>query len=217
MLAGIGGGIDLLTGTVYSPLIFYIPSVIYAAWFCRAVIGWLCICLISASNLLVNSIDLDSVPGPQIELFNVTTHIATIILVYLIVRGLRRHVVLLGELNSRLQELDREKNKLFGVISHDLRSPFHAILGFAELLDRDEHIHKVERSRKYANNCLMAARMAYGLLENLLQWAQLQMNRIPLTPTVFEAASMVERCIDTHRPAAELKGIELVQTRSSRH
>jgi signal transduction histidine kinase len=210
MLAGIGCGIDLLTGIAYSPLIFYIPSIIYAAWFCQLPVGWVCICLISASILLVNSIDLNSVLGLQIELFNVGTRIATIILVYCIVRGLRRHIVLLRELNTRLQELDREKNKLFGVISHDLRGPFHAILGYAELLDRDAHVQGSERSRKYAHNCLMAARAAYELLENLLQWAQVQMKRVQLVPAVFEAGSVIERCVDTLRPAADLKKVDLV-------
>jgi signal transduction histidine kinase len=210
LLAIIGCGIDLLTGIAYSPLIFYVPSVIYAAWFCHPPIGWLSICLISASSLLVNSVDFDSVLKLEIELFNTSTRIATIILVYWIVRSLRRQVVLLRELNSRLQETDREKNKLFGVISHDLRSPFHAILGYAELLTRDAHIQKEERSRQYADNCFMAARTAYGLLENLLQWAQLQMKRVQLVPAVIETKSIIERCIDTHRPAAELKNVDLV-------
>jgi signal transduction histidine kinase len=208
-LALIGCGTDIITGTAYSPLIFYIPSVIYAAWFCSLPVGWFCVLLMSAGILVVNSIDLNSALRLETELFNALTRIATIVLAYLLVRGLRRQMLLLHEANRRLEELDREKNKLFGVISHDLRSPFQAVLGYAELLDRGAHADKPERTRMYSHNCFRAARTAYELLENLLQWAQLQMKRTELVPTVFEAGAIIERCIETHRAAAELKKVYL--------
>jgi len=42
----------------------------------------------------------------------------------------------LEENNEQLKNLNSTKNKLFSIISHDLRSPFHIILGFQNLLVR---------------------------------------------------------------------------------
>jgi signal transduction histidine kinase len=117
----------------------------------------------------------------------------------------------LREVNRRLQELDLEKSKLFGVISHDLRSPFNAVLGYAELLERGAHDENPDRIKRYARDCRDAARSAYDLLDNLLQWARLQMRRVELAPAVFETISMIDRCIETQRAAAGLKKVEIAK------
>jgi len=94
------------------------------------------------------------------------------------------------------------------VISHDLRSPFNAVLAYSELLERNLD-GASEKARQYARDCHDAARSAYELLDNLLRWAQIQMKRTELTPAVIEATALVGRCIETHRAAADLKKIKL--------
>ena len=206
----IGCAADLHTGTDYSPLTFYLPATVYAAWFSSAGIGRLSIALMAASVLIVNSTEATGAPDLYVALFNALTRIATIIFVFWIVRRVRHQMRALRLLNDQLQELDRQKDKLFGVISHDLRSPFNAVLGYAELLERSLDGASAQ-ARQYARDCHDAARGAYDLLENLLRWAQIQMKRTEPLPVVFEAAALVERCIETHRPAADLKQITLTK------
>ena len=201
-----GCAADLYTGTAYSPLTFYLPATVYAAWFSSLGIGRLCIALIAASVLVVNASEATSPSVLHVVIFNAVTRIATIAFVYWMVRRVRQQMQSLRLLNARLQELDRQKDKLFGVISHDLRSPFNAVLGYSELLERSLQGASAQ-AQQYARDCHDAARSAYDLLENLLRWAQIQMKRTEPLPVVFEAAALVDRCIETHRSAAELKKV----------
>jgi signal transduction histidine kinase len=206
----IGCAADLYTGTAYTPLVFYVLAAVYAAWFGGAGIGRLCIVLIAASVLTVSSTDATSTSVVYAALFNSIARIATITLVYWMVRRVHYQMKVLRQLNERLQELDHQKDKLFGVISHDLRSPFNAVLGYTELLERSLD-GASSQARQYARNCHNAARSAYDLLENLLNWTQIQMRQTEPTPVIFEAYSLVERCIETLRHGADLKNITLAK------
>ncbi|MBN2611977.1 MAG: HAMP domain-containing histidine kinase [Bacteroidales bacterium] len=79
-----------------------------------------------------------------------------------------------------LQQLNAMKNKFFSIISHDLKSPFNAILGFSELLS--EYEHDDESCRKYAKTLNLAAKNLYRLLENLLDWSRSQLDHIRFKP-----------------------------------
>lgn len=201
---------DLYTGTSYTPLTFYIPATVYAAWFSSSGIGRLCIAIISVSVLIVSSTDSSSSSTLYATLFNAAIRLSTIALVYWIVRRVHHQMQALRQLNERLQALDQQKDKLFGVISHDLRSPFNAVLGYSELLERNLDGASAQ-ARQYARDCHNAARSAYDLLETLLHWAEIQMRRTESKPVVFEASALVERCIESHRPAADLKKITLTK------
>ena len=203
----VGCSVDFFTGTAYSPLIFYIPAVIYAGWLASDRVGWICITLIA----IVDSINVASVSHIGATEFNAITRISTIALVCWVVCRLRREMRMLEDVNCHLREIDLQKNKLFGVIFHDLRSPFNAVLGYAELLERGTHDRDPDRTRRYSRACRDAARSAYDLLENLLQWAHLQMKRTEFAPAVFETSAMIDRCMQTQRAAAELKNVEVVK------
>lgn len=203
-----GGAVDMLTGADYSPLFFYIPTAIYAGWFCTPSVGYVVMAVITSSIVAANiGISAERL-GIAAATFNAVTRAATIVLVYWSIQRLHAQMQTLRQLNARLEEADRQKDKLFGVISHDLRSPFNAVLGYSEILERSVDGNP-EGARQYARDCHDAARRAYDLLETLLRWAQIQMKRTELAPVAFEASALVGRCVETYRPSAELKKITL--------
>jgi len=78
--------------------------------------------------------------------------------------------------NSELNELNRTKDQLFSIISHDLRSPFAAILGTLQILqtvevDRDELKYLLDRL--YEQTAATSA-----MTDNLLVWARSQQEGI---------------------------------------
>jgi len=80
--------------------------------------------------------------------------------------------------NTNLQELNSTKDKFFSIIAHDLKSPFHNIIGFADLLEMSYDNLKNDKRKEYIRLISSSAKSVYNLLENLLNWAKSQTNQL---------------------------------------
>jgi PAS domain S-box-containing protein len=97
--------------------------------------------------------------------------------------------------NEQLIKLNAEKDKFFSIIAHDLKSPFNGFLNLTELMaDSTEEFSPTELIE---NNKLLneSARNLYRLLENLLEWAQIQKGSIIFTPKESDLFKMVSQSI----------------------
>ena len=134
-----GCAIDLNTDPAYSPLPFFVLPIIYVAWFSpRQMTSWVCVALMTSSDFIVAYSDdfrISSVEG-----YSIVTQIATVMLVYWTVRQLRASAINLRDAKSRLESLNREKDLLFGVISHDLRGALGVMLASSRLMHRGERL-----------------------------------------------------------------------------
>lgn len=99
---------------------------------------------------------------------------------------------------DQLQRLNRSKDRLFTLISHDLRSPLQAILGFAELLDQRFDTLPPATLREYNGRVLESARRAHRLMENLFDLARFELGEmtsqrrsIAIEPVVRETVSLL--------------------------
>lgn len=76
------------------------------------------------------------------------------------------------ESNSRLEALNQLKDRMFSVISHDLRSPLASLSGLVELLNQPE---LTEQEKSYfLEEVKIQLGASMTLLDNLLQWSMLQ-------------------------------------------
>lgn len=210
LLIGIGFAIDALTGPNYSNLLFYIPPLTYVAWFSGSRVGWVYVGLVAVIIVVVHLLEESDIQNIRAADYDAFTRIVTTGFVYWTVHKLRRTIVALRDANAGLERLNDQKNLLFGVIAHDLKSPFNAILGYAELLERSSDRLAAARLKEYAGSLGEAARRAFDLLANLLQWAQLQMERASLQPGHVEVQLLIERSVEAQRAVAALKAIEIV-------
>ncbi len=112
-------------------------------------------------------------------------------------------------LEQELQSLNANKDKLFSVISHDLKSPFHSILGFSEILSGDLRGFTPEELRSYGEHIHTGARNLLSLIDNLMQWTRLQSGRLGYAPEPLMLADIVERSFDLVRGNAMRKEITL--------
>jgi len=81
-----------------------------------------------------------------------------------------------------LKESNASKEKIFSIIAHDLRSPFHSMLGFAKLLESDFDKFDIGKRKKYINIIQKGLKETSDLLENLLYWSRSQRGTIDLNP-----------------------------------
>jgi len=73
---------------------------------------------------------------------------------------------------KRIEELNQKKDKLFSIVSHDLRSPFNTILNSTLLIKQNFGKVSVDKIQNYIEMLINSAQNAYNLLENLLTWAK---------------------------------------------
>jgi two-component system, sensor histidine kinase and response regulator len=111
--------------------------------------------------------------------------------------------------NTELDRLNKTKDKFFSIIAHDLRNPFNAIMGFSELLCRDFNEMDDKQKLGLLELINLSSESAYNLLDNLLQWARTQTDKIKFSPEYFELSEMVKQVIDLHGIIAEKKQITL--------
>lgn len=123
----------------------------------------------------------------------------------------RRHAQeVLRKSEEDLKELNALKDKFFSIIAHDLKSPFNAILGFSELLTNDYDSYSEADRKRQIQNVYDAANTAYKLLQNLLDWARLQIGRFETRMAKLELSSIVNELIGMCRSIAADKNILLV-------
>lgn len=115
----------------------------------------------------------------------------------------------LEKLNLELKEVNAGKDRFISILSHDLRSPFNALLGFADLLVEETADKNVPEIRHYSKIVQQIARGTFQLLENLLTWSRLQVGSIPFQPVSLHLYDEVSVVADTMMVLASRKSIRI--------
>ncbi len=127
---------------------------------------------------------------------------------------LTMQVELAEKLNMEM-ELEREKKTneikssfLFN-ISHDIRTPMNAIMGFTDLAIR--HIKEPELLENYLNQVKVSNQHMLSLIDDLLEMGRIDYGRIEIKPELCELSEQLNLVLDMYRPQAEKKGIHFVE------
>jgi PAS domain S-box-containing protein len=112
------------------------------------------------------------------------------------------------EARERSESANRMKDEFLATLSHELRSPLNAMLGWLTLLRttsmtddrRHQAMETIERN----------ARMQAQLVEDLLDMSRIIRGNLRLNMRPIPVQPVIEAALDTMRPAADAKGI-LVQ------
>jgi PAS domain S-box-containing protein len=94
--------------------------------------------------------------------------------------GIGRDINEMMQMQSELKELNENKDKLFSVISHDLRSPFTSLLGYSKMLIEEFNAFDPEEIKEIIGLSYKSSQKAFDLLEDLFNWAKIQMNKITI-------------------------------------
>jgi signal transduction histidine kinase/ligand-binding sensor domain-containing protein len=116
----------------------------------------------------------------------------------------------LNELNRTLTALNTTKDKFFSIIAHDLRNPFHTILGLSEIVIGNIGKEEPDKIRKSVTDIRDAARHTFDLLQNLLIWARSQTGTLDFNPITFDLSDRIIENISLVKSQAEKKNIELI-------
>ncbi len=109
--------------------------------------------------------------------------------------------------NQALEKVNREKNKLFSIVSHDLKSPLDAIMGYLELLT-GTHLAPDDKLL-IEQQLLEQTRYTSDLLVNLLSWARSQMGGVNVHLAALNLKELVDKTANAKISAAAKKTIKL--------
>jgi two-component system sensor histidine kinase/response regulator len=135
---------------------------------------------------------------------------------------INRHNKTLKELNLKLIEseeeltvLNKTKDKLFSVISHDISNPVKAIANYNQaILAREGELNR-EQLAEALRKVNASVQPLQGFIDNLLHWSLLQRNGASSRPEKFNAIEIVNEIISLYMPYAQQKKIALVPDVSS--
>ncbi|MFY0641173.1 MAG: GAF domain-containing sensor histidine kinase [Bermanella sp.] len=108
---------------------------------------------------------------------------------------------------KKLQKNDKEREKIFSVIGHDLRSPFNGILGLSRMLKESSESMERERMQFIAEKILDSSLQVFQVIDELMQWTQQRLGRTRTNPSICNLAYMVNETKDLLVDALELKDL----------
>jgi signal transduction histidine kinase len=116
----------------------------------------------------------------------------------------------LEQKNRELIEANASKNRFFSMFSHDLRSPFSAILGYLQILDEDfDELSKSDRTY-YFQSLYTVSRNLFSTIENVFNWFRIETGRINEEPKLLLLEQSVKETVDILIANITLKKIEIV-------
>ncbi|MCE9553682.1 MAG: response regulator [Planctomycetes bacterium] len=111
------------------------------------------------------------------------------------------------EARGDAERANRIKDEFLSTVSHELRSPLNAVLGYTQLLLRSgvegedrEGLSIIER------NALLQAQ----IIEDLLDMSRIVSGKVRLDAKTVDMTPIIEAAVATARPAADAKGIRFV-------
>ena len=121
---------------------------------------------------------------------------------------IKRHTIRLQQQAEELKELNSVKNKMFSVISHDLRAPIYGLRNlFRNVLDKKMTIPALKESVPEIQKDL---NYVVGLMDNLLQWAKTQMQTNSVYPQSVDLKKLTMEILQLLHLQAKSKNIKII-------
>lgn len=128
--------------------------------------------------------------------------------VYFYLQKIKKNKIILAQ-KGNLDELNATKDKLFSIVSHDLRSSVNTLKSSNSKLMQNLKSNNYEELDGLLHKNAVVANSAYNLLDNLLNWANQQTNQIFFQKESLHLFSVIKQVEYNYSPLVLEKNIEL--------
>lgn len=144
-------------------------------------------------------------------------YITLLVISFIVVRRSNQLIRVNADLKKfgiKLEESNDIKNRLFDIITHDLRNHFNAVNGFADLLNNKAN-EKDEKTQKLIHGLSDATYLTTNLMNNLFVWSRIQIGKIEYKPQLFQASKWFEKQINLFNSIAHRKQLNIINKTTS--
>ena len=111
--------------------------------------------------------------------------------------------------NVQLQEVARLKSHFLAVMSHELRSPMNAIIGFSQLLLRSPHHQLAPKQENMVQRILNSGKHLLTLIDDILDFSKIDAGGLKLKLEEFNLAELIIATTEEMRSLSEQKNLAL--------
>ena len=122
----------------------------------------------------------------------------------------RLHTVELEAANRQLIEMNRLKDMFLTNMSHEMRTPLNAVIGFAALLEAGAVSPDSPKFKTFLAQISTSGKQLLQLIETVLDFAQAEAGRIEFSPTLVRLPDLLAEVVAIQNDDAEKKHVEVV-------
>ncbi len=120
------------------------------------------------------------------------------------------------QLNLKLQEMDTRKTEFMSMISHELKTPIMPIMGYLQLLKKEELMGKLnEKQLDALNEISISTEKLQKLLQDVLTAQKIDLGKLPTERNIVASNTLVENSFKAFYPICESKGVKLVMSKNA--
>ena len=123
---------------------------------------------------------------------------------------LAKQYAVINQQKVDLEQSNTTKQKLFGIIAHDLINPFNAILGYTNLLEEDYNTFTDAQRKTFISTINKYANSNYNLTRTLLDWAKVQQDKFSVNKTQLKIKDVVDNALQPYQVLADKKQIKVI-------
>ena len=130
----------------------------------------------------------------------------------------QRSMLAVQESRAEAQLANRSKSEFLANMSHEIRTPINAILGYTDLIEGGIAGEITDQQKKHLERIRVSGNHLVGLIDDLLDFARLDVARLNVEQEVASAADAIRTAITVVEPQAKMKNIALeVRCENSAH
>ncbi|WP_316829960.1 tetratricopeptide repeat-containing sensor histidine kinase [Pedobacter aquatilis] len=128
-------------------------------------------------------------------------------LIYFNQRKTTRLNKIINKQKRELEQLSKVKDRIFSVVSHDMRTPVNSLISFIQLLEGGNI--EQDKLKKYASSLKNNLMYTSSMMENLLNWAAGQMQGFNPYLETINVHGLSDDVVNSLRSTADLKHIKI--------
>jgi signal transduction histidine kinase len=114
--------------------------------------------------------------------------------------------------NIKLLQASQLKSKFLATISHELRTPMNAIIGFSQFLLRPKYGSLSDSQRDMVERILNNGKHLLGLLNEVLDFSKIESGQLELKPQIYDISTVIDSTVGEMKTQASMKKLSLSVT-----